>query len=248
MCVVSRTTTSESLVCPANSKRKDAGTSYKTLAVNLLKLQELNENPFGFENNELNSGKGIESTLISNNACWHKSFRNRINSTEIKRVEKRNRENEESTTSLVKTRTSVGDSTEKGVEQCLFCDQRDGNLHKPSTFEIDNKVRKYAIDLHGTKLLSKLAGGAMVAIDAVYHSKCLVTYYNRARQNCSIENICDQSAISLNAIAFAQVVPYIQGFRACQETVTVFTLMELSKMYSDEYTRGTWGRSNDSDT
>lgn len=74
----------------------------------------------------------------------------------------------------------------------------------------------------------------MVAIDAVYHSKYLVTYYNRARQNCSIENICDQSAISLNAIiAFAQVVPYIQGFRACQETVTVFTLMELSKMYSD---------------
>ena len=197
------------------------------MAVDLLKLEELNENPFGFDSNQLNSGKGIESTLISNNACWHKSFRNRINSTEIKR------ENEESKTSSVKTRTSVGDSTEKVVEQCLFCDQRDGNLHKPSAFEIDNKVRKYAIDLLGTKLLSKLAGGAMVAIDAVYHSKCLVTYYNRARQNCSIENICVQSASRLNAIAFAQVVPYIQGFRACQETVTVFTLMDLSKMYSD---------------
>lgn len=74
----------------------------------------------------------------------------------------------------------------------------------------------------------------MVAIDAVYHSKCLVTYYTRARQNCSIENICDQSASRLNAIAFkVKVVPYIQGFRACQETVTVFTLIDLSKMYSD---------------
>lgn len=87
------------------------------MAVDLLKFQELNENPFGFDNNELNSGKGIESIVISKNVCWHKSFRNRINSTEFKRVEKRNRENEESTTSSVKTRTSVGDSTEKGVEQ-----------------------------------------------------------------------------------------------------------------------------------
>lgn len=140
------------------------------------------------------------------------------NGTEIKRIEKRNWENEESTTSSVKTRRSVGDSAEKGVEQCLVRDQRDGNLHKPSTFEIDNKVRKYAIDLQDTKLLSKLAGGAMVAIDAVYHSKCLVTYYNRARQNCSSENICDEPASRLNAIAFAQVVPYIQGFRAREET------------------------------
>lgn len=234
LCVLCRTTTSEPLVCPANSKRKDAGAGYKTLALNLSELQELDENPFGFDISELESGEDIEFTLSSNNACWHKSCRNKINSTEIKTVAKRKRENEDnsSKTSPVKTRRSIGETIDKSVEQCLFCDQSDGNLHKASTFEIDDKVRKYATELHDTKLLSKLAGGDMVAIDAVYHTNCLVAFYNRARKKYSTENADDQSASRLHAIAFAEVVSYIEGFRECQETVPVFTLVELSKMYS----------------
>ena len=47
-CVLCRMTTSEPLVCPANSKRNDFGAGYKTLALDLARLQELNENPFGF--------------------------------------------------------------------------------------------------------------------------------------------------------------------------------------------------------
>ena len=114
----------------------------------------------------------------------------------------------------------------------MFCDHSDGNLHKASTFEIDDKVRKYATELHDTKLLSKLAGGDMVAIDAVYHTNCLVAFYNRARKKYSTENADDQSASRLHAIAFAEAVCYIEEFRECQETVQVFTLVELSKMYS----------------
>ena len=114
----------------------------------------------------------------------------------------------------------------------MFRDQSDGKLHKASTFEIDNKVRKYATELHDTKLLSKLAGGDMVAIDAVYHTKCLVAFYNRARQKYSAENVDDKSASRLHAIAFAEVVSYIEGFRECEETVPVFTLVELTKLYS----------------
>ena len=56
LCVLCRTTTSEPLVCRANSKRKDAGAGYKTLALNLSELQELYENPFGFDISELESG------------------------------------------------------------------------------------------------------------------------------------------------------------------------------------------------
>ena len=37
----------------------------------------------------------------------------------------------------------------------------------------------------------------MVAIDAVYHTKCLVTFYNRARRMYSTENADDQSASQL---------------------------------------------------
>lgn len=65
---------------------------------------------------------------------------------------------------------------------------------------------KYAIDLQDTKLLSKLAGGDMVAIDAVYHSKCLVSFYNRAREKYSTETVDVQSASRLHATAFAEIV------------------------------------------
>lgn len=58
------------------------------MADDLLNLLELNENPFGFDINELNSGEDVKSTLSSNNACWHKSSQNRINSTGTKMVEK----------------------------------------------------------------------------------------------------------------------------------------------------------------
>ena len=65
----------------------------------------------------------------------------------------------------------------------------------------------------------------MVAIDAVYHTKCLVNFYNRARRKYSTENVEHQSASQLHAIA------YIEGFRECQETVPGFPLAELGKMY-----------------
>ena len=113
----------------------------------------------------------------------------------------------------MKTRRSTGETTDKSVEQCLLCDQSDRNLHKASTFEIDGKVRKYASELHDTKLLSKLAGGDMVPIGAVYHTNCLVALYNRARKKYSTENADDQPASRLHVIAFAEVVSHIEGFR-----------------------------------
>ena len=150
-------TTSEPLVCPANSKRNDFGAGYKTLALDLARLQELNENPFGFDISDLDSGVDIELTLRANNACWHKSCRNKVNSNEIKRIAKRKRDNEDNSSkpSSVKTKRSVGENVEKDDEQCLFCDEADGDLHRASTIEIDNKVRKYATELHDRKLLSK---------------------------------------------------------------------------------------------
>jgi len=76
-------------------------------------------------------------------------------------------------------------------------------MNRASTFEIDTKVRKYATELHDTKLLSKLAVGDMVAIDAVYYTKCLVTFYTRARRKEKFDN---QSASQLHAIPFAEIV------------------------------------------
>ena len=50
-------------------------------------------------------------------------------------------------------------------------------MHKASTMELDQKVRAYAIELQDTKLLAKLIGSDMIAIDAQYHVKCLLSFY-----------------------------------------------------------------------
>ena len=51
----------------------------------------------------------------------------------------------------------------------FFCDDTTGNLTKVETMSLDSRVRQIAEELRDTKLLSKLSGGDMVAIDAQYH-------------------------------------------------------------------------------
>ena len=236
MCILCRKLSIEPLVCPAISKRKDTGAGYLSLASNLSQLHELQENPLDFDINEIDDGSSIASTLTINKACWHKSCRNKINTTEVKRAAKRKeKESEEvndSIKSVAKTRRLTKD---KSIfeSRCFFCDKSGGNLHRASTIEVDTKVRKYATELNDTRLLTKLAAGDMVAIDAMYHTKCIVGFYNCVRRNYSKTNE-DQENSKLHAIAFAELVLYIEEFRENKETSTVFPLADLCKMYSSK--------------
>ena len=111
----------------------------------------------------------------------------------------------------------------------FFCDKPGGNLHRASTLEVDTIVRKYAIELNDTTLLTKLAAGDMVAIDAIYHTKCIVAFYNRVRWNYSKTNE-EQENSRLHAIAFAELVLYIEELRENKETSAVFPLADLCKL------------------
>ena len=135
--------------------------------------------------------------------------------------------------SPVKTRRSIGGAADKGSDShCLFCDKSDGDLHEACTKQIDEKVRKYATELRDSKLLAKLAAGSdMVAIDAVHHTKCIVAFYNRARRLYN-ETKDNKENRRQHAIAFAELVSYLEEFREVQDTQPVFTLAELSKLYS----------------
>ena len=59
--------------------------------------------------------------------------------------------------------------------QCRFCDEFDEitNLRRATTFEVDQKVKTAANYLNDHKLIGKLSGGDMIAIDARYHLNCL---------------------------------------------------------------------------
>ena len=140
-CILCQGNTYEALVSPANSKRKDIGAGYTSLAHNLTQFIEIDVKPFVFDIKDLDDGSGIENTLTRNKAVWHKSCRNKINNTEFKRAQKRKQEENEADhacASPVKTRRSYASTADFQVEeQCFFCDGSEGKLHKASTFEID---------------------------------------------------------------------------------------------------------------
>ena len=67
---------------------------------------------------------------------------------------------------------------------CFFCRQPAGHdgLCEAATFQLDQRVRTCATLLEDTELLRQLSAGDMVAIEAKYHIKCLVSLYNSARK------------------------------------------------------------------
>ena len=44
---------------------------------------------------------------------------------------------------------------------------------------VSHRVRDIARETEDTKILAKLSEGDMVAIESLYHCKCLVAYYNK---------------------------------------------------------------------
>lgn len=182
---------------------------------------------------QLDAGNGIEATLIENTAAWHKTCRNKISSLNLERALKRKNEASKGP-SPIKTRRCSSDSSQKEhVNTCIFCDNVAGSagLHKASTFELDFKVRKCATELNDSRLLTKLAGGDMVAIDAQYHTKCLAKLYKSAQQ-LKKDTPGSVRESSLYGIAFAELISHIETFRDSTEMSPVFSMTELRSLYS----------------
>ena len=132
----------------------------------------------------LMTGQEYANSLLKHKAVWHKSCRNKINSTELKRAEKRKQKEETpEAASPVKTRRLSSSSTKSNKGKCFFCNEASSGLRSAATDTITHRVRSSATLLQDTELLAKLAAGSdMVAIDGEYHPKCLAALYNRVRQ------------------------------------------------------------------
>ena len=158
-----------------------------------MEFYELGQLPFQLE--RLGEGLGIEMTMVhvTNNARYHYSCMLKYNKTKLRRAGKRalRRDSEDLEVSATCKRSrsrSIESSVVKDL--CFFCEQPPGDtgLHEAATFQIDKRVRGCVELLEDTGLLAKLSAGDMVALDAKYHSKCLVGLYNRARKAKSKEH------------------------------------------------------------
>lgn len=236
-CVLCQDTSSEPLQCPFDTKRSDVdqGIGYQTLACNIVKFHEFGCLPMQLDLAQLDEGYGIEETLIQNRAKWHKSCRNKFSNLKLNRAEKKRKsagdvQADTSNRSKI-TRRSCGVSTITTREICFFCGEASGDLHEAATFNMDQKVRKCARELQDTVLLAKLSAGDLISQEAVYHTRCLVSLYNRAR-GLKTDSNQDKVTERLQGIALAELVGYIEETRADSDVVPVFKLAELAKMYT----------------
>lgn len=145
-CIVCQSDTDEQLQCPKSTKRANIGAGYVTIADNLLKFKDLNCLPTSINLDSLDDGSGLQSTLMKNNARWHKSCYLKFNSTELKRAQKRISQDDqiEDTGSAKKaTRTSLPCSIGMKEQVCFFCGKNETgeNIHQASTHNIDARRR-----------------------------------------------------------------------------------------------------------
>ena len=227
ICILCQKDTKEPLQCPAHTKRKDVGAGYKSIAEHLVMFQEINALPWDLDLCLLDNGTGIEQTLISKQASWHKSCRNKIDKYKLGRKKRTIEDN--AISSPVKTRRSI--DVVSG-EICMFCDQSSdiAPLHQASTLELDSRVRHCATELCDWKLLAKLGPADMIASEIQYHAKCLTLLYRR-HSNSEKKLTEKGDGMSPQDIALADLVNYMETTGNDLESAPVFILADLSKRY-----------------
>lgn len=81
-------------------------------------------------------------------------------------------------------------------------------------------------------LLKRLSAGDMIAIDAMYHAKCLAALYNKANRK-QLGDDFDSTEKQLHGIALAELVAFIEeAYLDSENEIPLFKLADLVKMYS----------------
>ena len=179
-CILCQTDTSEILSCPADSKRITKREGYKIVAENLQAFEKSGCLRKTINLSRLNEGEGIEASFQQHKAKWHDSCRLKFNKTKLQRAEKRKAAPNDSSSSKSPrkyTRRSL-EKLPNPIHQCFFCGKQaegEESLHGASTLELDARVRHCALHLKDKPLLTKLSSGDMLAQDAEYYVKCLVS-------------------------------------------------------------------------
>ena len=83
-----------------------------------------------------------------------------------------------------------------------------------------------------TSLLAKLSTSDMHTLDAHYHRKCLLALYNRMRKHCKDDaRFIGDNSMSVEAVALAELVSYMEESALDDDTVPVYKLSNLIKLY-----------------
>ena len=240
-CVICQVDSDESLKCPVSSNRVDlgSGAAYATFERDILGYDAINELPHSISVSRLNDGSGVCSTMIHNEAKWHRSCRLNYNSTKLQRLEKRKScetaDQTDSVNSSKRTRSTLDTSHVLSELRCFFCDETgdEETLFNASTFSIDSHLREWAEILCDEALLAKLSRGDVMALEAKYHKPCLTSLYNRVVSHKRRELKQDRETGTekiIESIVFAELVSFVKENKT-DELSPVMKLSELKKLY-----------------
>ncbi|KAG0720472.1 hypothetical protein GWK47_048454 [Chionoecetes opilio] len=233
LCIQCQAETDEPLQCPLRSTMKPSGSGYASLTEDLLQFKGLRHMPMEFNVNRLNDGDGVEATLRTHSAQWHKKCRLKFNKKMFDhqiRGESASGQQSSTGTPTVHTRSAAAHRLPQSTEPiCFFCNKPAGtaDLHEAATKEIDKNVRRCATELGITELLAKLSAGDMIAIEAKYHRNCLRALYNKIRPAA----LKDEDADRLHGIAFAELVVFMEDMHADEDKAPVFKLLDVANLY-----------------
>ena len=174
----------------------------------------------------LDEGHGIEAALVANNAQYHHTYMQaqtqQHKTAKKKKTHKIESESQDIASAKKRTRSHSCLSSMEHMtkEACFFCGQPSGteDIHEAAAFQIDSLVRACATLREDTKLLGQLSAGDMVALEAKYHTNCLVKLYNRARKTKSEGPKDTEQERMVSVIVFSELVLYIEETWLDEET------------------------------
>lgn len=132
------------------------------------------------------------------------------------------------------TRASTRDAAAQVIDKCFFCNGDQGAMRKVCTFEIDQKIRKCALEVNDTVLLAKPSAGDLISKEAQHHLDCLSALYYKAS---ALNSVCtsDPDLSQAHGIALGEIIAYIEEahHQPESESCPVHKLSDLAKLYND---------------
>ena len=131
-----------------------------------------------------------------------------------------------------KRTSSRSRTTNDSIAKCFFSDSSDGTLHKVLIFQLEKHVRKCANILEDNALLGKPSPGDMIALDALYHSTCLLNLYRESNQK-KTEVTYDDTVKQIHWQVFSELAQYMEHVGKDEIKNNVFKLVDLATLYKE---------------
>ena len=175
LCIICQRETLEELRCP----RRDHLKVYNSFIKNVKEFKKIDLLSVSMHFPEEGS------VLMENQAKWHKQCHQKFNNAGLDRAKQKRDTDGPSTKRRLTDRSKPDGSKPDGSKQlCIFCGAGAATseaLHEFTTFNANRSVSQMATEMCDTALLTKLAEGDLVAIEAKYHFNCLSRYRNQYR-------------------------------------------------------------------